>query len=72
MFRLFPSHHQCACQFSTTQNSGKQDIFKNLFIILTNGKLKLKNTNVNNCILENIHVVLPLYHITGTETMARE
>ena len=43
-----------------------------LFIILTHVKLKLKNTNVNNCILENIHIVLPLYHLTSTLMMAME
>jgi hypothetical protein len=35
-------------------------------------KWELKNTNVNNCILENIHIVLLLYHITGTLMVARE
>jgi hypothetical protein len=55
----------------TTQiNIKRQNIFNILFIVLTHGKLKLKDTNVqvNNCILENIHIALPLYHII----MARE
>jgi hypothetical protein len=58
---------------TTTQSSVKQqNIFNILFIILTHGKLKLKNNNVNNYILENIHIVLPLYHITSTLMMAME
>jgi hypothetical protein len=52
--------------------SGKQqNIFNILFIILTHAKFKLKNTNVNNCMLENIHIVLTLYYITSTLVMAR-
>ena len=48
-------------------------ILKNvLFIISTHGELELKNTNVNNCILENIHIILSLCHITSTLMMARE
>ena len=43
---------------TTKINVKEQNIFNILFIILTHGKLKLKNTNVNNCILENIHIVL--------------
>ena len=39
---------------------------------LTQDKLKLKNTKVNNCILENIHIVLPLYHTTSTLIMTTE
>ena len=46
--------------------------FNILFIILTLGKLELKNTNVNNCILGNIYIALPLYHITSILMMARE
>jgi hypothetical protein len=42
-----------------------------LYIILTNDKLTLKNTNVNNCILENTNVV-PLYHTTNILMMVRE
>jgi hypothetical protein len=57
---------------TTTQINAKQEnIINILFIILTHGKLKLKNSNINNCILENIHIVLPLYHITSTLMMAR-
>jgi hypothetical protein len=42
----------CASRDTTTQNNVKQqNIFNILFIILTYGKLKLKNTYVNNCIL---------------------
>jgi hypothetical protein len=47
-------------------------IFSILFIILTHDKLKLKSTDANNCILENIQLVLPLYHITSTLMLARE
>jgi hypothetical protein len=36
------------------------------------GQLKLKNINTNKCILENMHVVLPLYHIRSTLMTARE
>jgi hypothetical protein len=50
----------------------QQNIFNILFIILTNGKLKLKNNNVNNCTLENIHVVLSPYHTKSTLMMARQ
>jgi hypothetical protein len=58
---------------TTTHSNGKQhNIFNVLFIILTSGKLKLKNTYVNNCILENVRIVLLLYHITSTLMMARE
>ena len=57
----------------TTHNNVKQqNIFNILFVISTHGKLELNNTNVNNCILENIHIVLPLYHITSTLIMARK
>ena len=35
-------------------------------------KLELKSTNVNNYILENIHIVLPLYHITSALMMAKK
>jgi hypothetical protein len=58
---------------TTTQSNVKQqNIFNILFIILTHVKLKLKNTYVNNCILENIHIALPLYNTTSTLMMARE
>jgi hypothetical protein len=58
---------------TTTHSNVKQgNIFKILFIVLTNGKLKLKNTNVNKCILDNIHIVLSLYHIKSTLMMAME
>jgi GTPase SAR1 family protein len=43
---------------TTTHSNVKQNIFNILFIVLIHGKLKLKNTNVNNCNLENIHIVL--------------
>ena len=45
-------------QFTTQSNVKQQNIFNILFIILTRGKFKLKNTNANNNILENIHIVL--------------
>jgi hypothetical protein len=45
-------------QFTTQSNVKQQNIFNILFIILTHGKFKLKNTNANNNILENIHIVL--------------
>jgi hypothetical protein len=58
---------------TTTQSNVKQQyIFNILFIILTRGRFKLKNTNINNFILENIHIVLPLYHLTSTMMMAKE
>ena len=49
----------------TQSNVKQQNIFNILFITLTHGKLKLKNTYVNNY-LENAHIVLPLYHNTHT------
>ena len=62
----------CASRDGWLRTSPQQNIFNILFIILAHGKLKLKNTNVNNCILENIYIVLPLYHITSTLMIARE
>ena len=66
MFRLFPAIIRVLVirlspQPTTTQSKVKQsNISDILFIILTHGKLKQKNTYVNNCILENTHIVLPL------------
>jgi hypothetical protein len=49
---------------STTQSNIKQqNVFNTLFT---------RTQNVNKLILENIHIVLPLYHITSTLMMARE
>ena len=43
--------------FHFHDKSCTENIFNMLFIILPHGKLKLKNTNVDNCITENIHIV---------------
>ena len=55
-------HNQPSRDTHTTTHSNvkQRNIFNILFIVLTNGKLKLENTNVNNCILDNIHIVLSL------------
>jgi hypothetical protein len=77
MFRLFHSHRVTAgwilnqpsrdAHTTTQSNVKQQNIFNVLFVILTQGKLELRNTNVNNCILENIHIVCPMYHISSSD-----
>ena len=63
----------CHAIHTTTHSNVKQEnIYNILFIILQHDKLKLKNTYMNNCTLENIYIVLLLYHITSTLIMARE
>jgi hypothetical protein len=69
---IFLNQPSCDAYTTTQSNAKQQNIFNTLFIILTHGKLKLKNTYVNHCTLENIPIVFPLYHITSTLTMAKE
>jgi hypothetical protein len=63
----------CDAIHTTTQiNIKQQNILNILFVILTQGKFGLKNTNENNGILSNIHIFPTQYHITSTLMMARE
>jgi hypothetical protein len=64
--------HPAVTRCETHNNVKQQNILNILFIILTNNKFKLKNTNVNNYILEIIRIVPQLHHVTSTLMMSKK